>query len=70
MPVKRLIDSVIFGFGSSAGAKLFEEACEEVSREEPPPPPPPDPKAAKRAKKKRDAEIEKELAALKRRIRR
>ncbi|HEY1959204.1 MAG TPA: hypothetical protein VGH28_26500 [Polyangiaceae bacterium] len=85
MPIKRLLDAVVFGFGATAGAKLFEEvddAVERAAREREEQEardakkPPPDPKAQKRAEKKRkrekaqrDAEIEKALAALKRRLR-
>jgi len=69
MPLKRLVDAVIFGFGSSAGARLFREA-EAIAEEEPPAPPSTrDEKRERNAKERREAEIDAELKALKKRMR-
>jgi hypothetical protein len=80
VPVKRLVDSFLFGFGSAAGAKLFEEIDERADApaavaEDEPIAPKPDAKAKARAEKarrktkaRREAEIDRELAALKKRI--
>src|SRR5262245_42855028 len=35
MVVKRLVDAVVFGFGASAGKKLFDEALEKAEQPEP-----------------------------------
>lgn len=82
MPIKRLLDSVVFGFGATAGAKLFDELAQKLEAgddggDDVPPPTKPEVVGAKRAAKararaarRREAEIEKELAALKRRLRR
>lgn len=85
MAVKRLVDSVIFGFGASAGAKLFRELEEKVAREQESDEQRVDrerreatdrAKAEKRAARetqkaraRRAAEVEAELEALKKRMR-
>jgi flagellar motility protein MotE (MotC chaperone) len=80
MPVKKLFDAVIFGLGARAGARAFEEI--EAALEKPVETPAKQEKrekreraerekAAKDAKKARaraEREVEKELAALKKRL--
>lgn len=90
MPVKKLLDSVIFGFGASAGKRAYEELEQKVEKallgedeQEPKPETPAErtkrekrekaerekaEKAAKKARAKEEAEVDKELAALKKRI--
>lgn len=87
--IKRLVDSVIHGFGFSAGSALFDETVKEVGEALREPTPEEKKKAeaearkraiaaekemakaakeAEKARKQRDAEIDDELAALKRKM--
>lgn len=77
MPIKRLFDSVVFGFGATAGKKLFEEVAEKIAGDDDEPPPaklsPREVEKAERARRKeqarREAEIERDLRAMKKRLR-
>ncbi len=87
--IKRLMDSVVVGFGLSAGRKLFDEAVEDVGNAFRDPTPEEKAKAeaearkraveqeklrakelreAEEKRKRQDAEIDDELAALKRKV--
>lgn len=87
--IKRLVDSVVVGFGLSAGKKLFDETVEEVGKALREPTPEEQKKAeeetrkraiaeekeraraakeAEKKRKKQEAEIDDELAALKRKL--
>jgi hypothetical protein len=87
--MKRLIDSVVHGFGFSAGKALFDETVEEVEKAMREPTPEEQKKAeaearkravaeekeraraakeAEKTRKKQEAEIDAELAALKRKM--
>jgi hypothetical protein len=84
MPVKKLIDAVVFGLGATAGKRMFEELEEKVekallgdehAKPETPEKPEETPKQrakrekeARKARVREDAEVDKELAALKKRI--
>lgn len=77
MPVKKLLEAVIFGFGATAGKRAFEELEESIEKE-PETKPEPKPmtpaeraksdKAAKKAKAREERAIDDELAALKKRL--
>ncbi len=80
MPVKRLLDSVIVGLGATAGKRLFEELEDRIA----PPEETPEEKEkrekkeraareraekeAAKAKAQREADVDRELAALKKRL--
>lgn len=87
--LKRLVDSVVVGFGLSAGKKLFDEAVDDIDNALRDPTPEEQEKAAAEARKraieeekalaraakeaektrqKQEAEIDDELAALKRKL--
>ena len=80
MPVKKLVDAIIFGMGASAGHRAFteieraldepEETADERAKREKREKAARElaAKAAKKARAKREAEVDKELAALKKRI--
>jgi vacuolar-type H+-ATPase subunit I/STV1 len=91
MPVKKLIDAVVFGLGATAGKRMFEELEEKVEKAlggEPEEPKKPEEtpkerakrekqelaareraeKEARKARVREEAEVDKELAALKKRI--
>lgn len=87
--IKRLMDSVVVGFGLSAGKKLFDEAVEDAGKAFRDPTPEEQAKAeeearkqaveqekrrakelreAEKSRKRQEAEIDDELAALKRKM--